>query len=388
MLLLKRKFFVLLSLPLLVFPPAAEAAKHRPAPIPIPDPVVSRNWGLDNQEQASHINAKKAWKIAKPKHEVVVAVIDTGIDPKHPIIKKHLWKDPKTKGGYGYDFILNHKNPLDPHGHGTHVAGIILEASGSSAGKSKVKIMPIRYYATSGTNAEHLDFTVKAIEYAVDHGAKVINFSAEGVGFNRAEYQAIRRAESKGVLFVTAAGNQAQDNDASDSPCYPASYDLSNIITVAATNIHNNLVPSSNWGQKHVHVAAPGEMIFSSLPNGGYGYNTGTSQATAFVSGLAALLLSENPKLTPQELKSIIQKSADPIPALQKKVASGGRINAYAALMMERDLSRGKRQVVAENEARPKRIIQSEARAAKEPPPAAVPASAPTASSAFSFFGF
>lgn len=342
LLMLKRNLIALLfSLTgtLVLAPPSAYALKHKPkvkAPAAPVNPLLTRNWGLDNQERASHINAKKAWKIAKPRKEVVVAVIDTGIDPKHPLIKNHLWREKKT-GAYGFDFITNKINPQDPHGHGTHVAGIVLAAAGAEEGqKSKVRIMPIRYYAESGSNSEHLDYTVKAIEYAIDHGANIINFSAEGVGFNRAEYRAIQRAEAKGILFVTAAGNQSQDNDNTSSPCYPASYDLSNILTVAATNIRNELVPSSNWGAKHVHVAAPGEKIFSALPNNNYGYNTGTSQATAFATGVAAMLLSENPKLKPRDIRAILEKSVDPLPSLKTKVASGGRINAYSALLAAR----------------------------------------------------
>lgn len=346
LLMLKRKIVAVLLLSFGVLALSgtdAFALKHRPKAKAIPkvNPVLTRNWGLDNQERPSHINAKKAWKIAKANKEVIVAVIDTGIDANHPLIKDHLWREKKT-GAYGFDFITNKINPQDPHGHGTHVAGIVLAAAGAESDKkSKVRLMPIRYYAESDSRTNHLDFTVKAIEYAVDHGAKIINFSAEGVGFNRAEYRAIQRAQAKGVLFVTAAGNQSQDNDASSSPCYPASYDLPNIITVAATNIRNELVPSSNWGAKHVHVAAPGENIFSTLPNNAYGYLTGTSQATAYVSGVAAMLLSENPKLTPSDLKSIIEKSSDPIPALKSKVVAGGRINAYSALLEARAERKG-----------------------------------------------
>lgn len=342
---LMRKFLVVFGVTaILGAVPGGDAfsAKHKPKSSAVPkvapaNPLLTRNWGLDNQERPSHINAKKAWKIAKPKKEVVVAVIDTGIDANHPLIKKHLWRQKKT-GAYGFDFITNKNNPQDPHGHGTHVAGIILAAAGAESGKnSKVRVMPIRYYAESDSNSNHLDYTVKAIEYAVDHGANIINFSAEGVGFNKAEYRAIQRAEAKGVLFVTAAGNQSQDNDSSGTPCYPASYDLANILTVAATNIRNELVSVSNWGAKHVHVAAPGEHIFSTLPNNSYGYLTGTSQATAYVSGVAALLLSENPKLSPVQLKEILQKTADPLPALKSKVVSGGRINAYSALLEARN---------------------------------------------------
>jgi subtilisin family serine protease len=296
---------------------------------------AEQNWGLNGGDAKSHIHAREAWNAAKPKKDIIVAVIDTGIDSNHPLIKDHLWK---TKGSdeYGYDFVAKQKNPKDVHGHGTHVAGIILATSGVPAGKSRVKIMPLRYYADNIPDADQLDFTVKAIDYAVAHGASVINYSAEGVGFSRAEYQAISRAKAKGVIFVTAAGNRGRDNDTASSPSYPASYDLSNIIAVAATNQRNELIPSSNWGAGRVHVAAPGENIFSSLPGSKWGYLTGTSQATAFVTGLAAMVLCENPDLKPEEVRAILEKSSDPEKGLKAKVASSGRVNALAALELAR----------------------------------------------------
>jgi subtilisin family serine protease len=123
----------------------------------------------------------------------------------------------------------------------------------------------------------------------------------------------------------------------SENYYYPAAYHLTNIISVAATDIRNNLLPSSNWGKKKVDIAAPGENIYSTLPGGRYGYMTGTSQATAFVTGVAALLLSQDPSLTPSEIKEIILDSADPIAGLKDKLACGGRVNAYRALTLLAD---------------------------------------------------
>lgn len=302
-----------------------------------------RNWGLYNSEDSSHINAEKAWDITKGSKKIVVAVIDTGIDPSQPDLKGNL--DLKSnhcpsagKDEYGYDFVLNKKNPEDKHGHGTHVAGIIGATAKAHAGASGVApnicIMAVRYYSDTASGAQNLSNTVKAINYAVDHGANIINYSGGGAEFSGAERNAIKRAEAKGILFVAAAGNEYQNTDETGNAYYPAAYGLSNIISVAATNIHNQLLPSSNWGKKHVHVAAPGENIYSTLPKGRYGYLTGTSQATAFVSGLAALILSENPHLKPAEVREIIMKSADKIDGLKSKIASGGRINAYAALKL------------------------------------------------------
>lgn len=302
------------------------------------DALVLRNWGLDNDEFNSHINARKAWKITKGKKNIVVAVIDTGIDASHPDLKDALWHKPGKPDEYGWDFVSDKKNPEDKHGHGTHVAGIIGATARANAGASgvapNISIMAVRYYSDTASGAQNLSNTVRAINYAVDNGANIINYSGGGAEFSAQEMRAIQRAESKGILFVAAAGNEYQNTDENGNAYYPAAYGLTNIIAVAATNIRNQILPSSNWGMKHVHVAAPGENIFSTLPHGRYGYLTGTSQATAFVSGLAALVLSENPDLKPAEVRKIIMESTDRLEGLQNKIASGGRINAYSALKM------------------------------------------------------
>lgn len=315
-----------------------------------------RNWGLDNPEP-SHIEAKRAWKLSEGSSKVIVAVIDTGIDASHPDLKANLWKKPGSTNEFGYDFVFKKANPEDTNGHGTHIAGIIGATregkKGASGVSPHVSIMPIRYYADEDTATDTVSNIVKAIDYAIENGAQIINFSSEGTGFNVAEYRAIERASKKGILVITAAGNQGQNNDNSATPCYPASYDLPNILAVAATNIQNNVLPISNYGATKVHVAAPGEHIFSTLPSGRYGYNTGTSQATAFVTGVAALMLAENPSLKPAELKKLIMNSVDKLPQLKDKVASGGRVNAFKAVTLALEMKNGgpKRDVAADRPA-------------------------------------
>jgi subtilisin family serine protease len=200
-----------------------------------------------------------------------------------------------------------------------------------------VSIMSVKYYSDANTGAVNLRNTVKAINYAVQSGAKIINYSGGGPEFSEEEYLAIKKAEAKGVLFVAAAGNERQDTDLVENYYYPSAYRLSNIISVAATDINNQLLKSSNWGKSKVDVAAPGENIYSTLPGGRYGYMSGTSQATAFVTGMAALLLSQNPKLKPTQIKEIIMSSVDRFPQLEAKVATGGRVNAYKALLALRN---------------------------------------------------
>ncbi|MGK5089700.1 S8 family peptidase [Bdellovibrionota bacterium FG-2] len=308
--------------------------------IPQKLPTVSfKNWGLTNSEAPSHIHAPEAWKIEEGSRGVIVAVIDTGLDSTHQDLNQNIWHDPKENknGVYGWNFVVDKPNPHDEHGHGTHVAGIIGAMTNAKMGVSgvakKVSIMSVKYYSDANTGPVNLRNTIKAIDYAVEHGARIINYSGGGPEFSEDEYLAIKKAEAKGILFVAAAGNEHQNTDLSQNYYYPSAYRLSNILSVAATDIHNQLLPSSNWGKKAVDVTAPGENIYSTLPGGRYGFMTGTSQATAFVTGIAALLLSQNPSLTPQQIKQLIVKSVDKLPALAEKVASGGRVNAYSALL-------------------------------------------------------
>ena len=295
-----------------------------------------KNWGLVNAEAQSHIHAVDAWQIEEGSRQVIVAVIDTGIDPKHRSLSANLWHESKNPI-YGWNFVTNTPNPSDVHGHGTHVSGIIGALADPSSGVSgvahRVSIMPIKYYSEANPGSVNLQNTVRAINWAVDHGARIINYSGGGPEFSKDEYAAIKKAEAKGVLFVAAAGNEHQNTDQTENFYYPSAYRLSNILSVAATDIHNNLLPSSNWGKKTVDVSAPGENIFSTLPSGKFGYMTGTSQATAFVTGLAALLLAHDPSLTPQGIKQIIVSSVDSLPQLKEKLVSGGRVNAYQALL-------------------------------------------------------
>jgi len=311
-----------------------------------------KNWGLINTEAKSHINAPGAWAIEEGSRDIVVAVIDTGIDAHQKSLEKNIWHDPKAAKSetYGWNFVSNEANPWDDHGHGTHVAGIIGAMADAKSGVSgvahKVSIMSVKYYSDSNPGSVNLSNTVKAINYAVDHGARIINYSGGGPEFSEDEYLAIKKAEAHGVLFVSAAGNEHQNTDLVENYYYPSAYHLSNIISVAATDIHNNLLSSSNWGKTRVDIAAPGENIYSTLPNGKYGYMSGTSQATAFVSGVAALLLSQNPALTPSELKRIIFASVEPFPQLKGKIATGGRLNAYQALVTARDFLPGSKPAV------------------------------------------
>jgi subtilisin family serine protease len=294
-----------------------------------------KNWGIANAKAASHVDAIGAWQIEKGSRNVLVAVIDTGLDANHPDLKANVYRDKDQH--FGFDFVTNKPDPKDEHGHGTHVAGIVGAIANPKVGVSgvaqNVSIFAVKYYADANTGAVNLKNTVKAIEWAVQNGAKIINYSGGGPEFAEEEYIALKKAEAKGVLVVAAAGNERSDTDLPENYYYPSAYRLTNIISVAATDINNQLIRSSNWGKTKVDVTAPGENIFSTLPNGRYGFMTGTSQATAFVSGIAALLLAKDPTLTPAKIKEIIRGSVDLYPELKDKVAAGGRVNAKKALL-------------------------------------------------------
>jgi thermitase len=283
--------------------------------------------------------------------KIAIAVIDTGVDVTHPDLKNSIWNNEKEvngkagvdddKNGYvddlhGWDFVTRSGKIIDTHGHGTHVSGI-------AAAKGPLKdsylgicpgarIMSLRYYSERSSGAENLRNTILAIEYAVNNGARIINYSGGGAQFSQPEFKAFQEAERKGVFVSAAAGNERSNAD--EKLYFPAAYPLTNILSVAAINQSGQVPAFSNWGQSKVHVMAPGASILSTVPGGGYGYMSGTSQATAFVSGLAAMLLSVNPKLDFLKLKDFIENSARKMPQLVGKARSGGLVDAVAALKL------------------------------------------------------
>ena len=292
------------------------------------DPLWSNLWGLEK------IQAPLAWDITTGSQSVVVAVIDTGVDYNHPDLQANMWQDPAT-GYYGKNCITGAPNPNDPmddNGHGTHVAGTIGAVGNNGVDvvgvNWQVKIMALKFMGSdgSGTTSDAID----CINYAIKKGAHIINASWGGYGYSQALRNAIESAKNAGILFVAAAGNEANDNDL--TPLYPASYDLENIISVAATDQNDLLASFSNYGRNSVHVGAPGVGILSTLPNNNYGNKSGTSMASPHVAGLAALLKAQNPSYTWRELKCRIMKGVDPLSSLNGKPITGGRINASKAL--------------------------------------------------------
>jgi len=194
--------------------------------------------------------------------------------------------------------------------------------------------MAVRYYSDKASGIENLRNSIKALNWAIDHGAKIINYSGGGPEYSKEEFEAIKRAKEKGIIVVAAAGNERSNIDIKDNYYYPCAYRLENIICVTAININNQILPSSNYGKKMIDVAAPGENILSTIPGGRYATMTGTSQATAFVSGLVALLLSHDSSLNYTKVREILVQSVDKVSSLVDKTISGGKVNALAALKL------------------------------------------------------
>jgi subtilisin family serine protease len=290
------------------------------------------SWGVNPSNPAS-INLLEAWKKFKKRKEIVVAVVDTGIDRSHPFLEKNIFVENGKidEANFGVDFSKDRKikgAPIDNHGHGTHVSGIVRSIF------PEVKILALKYYNPNASGMDNLNSTVEALRYAVDHNVDVINYSGGGPEPATEELKVLREAERKGILVVAAAGNEESNIDEKAKAYYPASYGLKNIITVTAHDEDLKILPSSNFGKQSVDIFAPGYRIKSSLQNGRAGYLTGTSQATAFVTGVAALIKSEYPSFSTEKIKEIIKASAKKEMTMEGKCTTGGRLDAGKALQL------------------------------------------------------
>lgn len=297
------------------------------------------SWGISPTNSAS-INLLDAWKKFQKKREIVVAVVDTGIDPTHPFLQSNLFvkAGKATEANFGVDFSKDRKiagAPLDNHGHGTHVSGIIKSIF------PDVKIMALKYYNPVASGLDNLNSTVEALRYAVDQNVDIINYSGGGPEPALEELRVLKEAERKGILVVAAAGNEESNIDDRKKAYYPASYGLKNIITVTAHDESLQILSSSNYGKNSVDIFAPGYRIKSSLQNGRSGFLTGTSQATAFVTGVAALIKSQYPQISTEKIKEIIRNSAKKELSMEGKCVSGGRLDATEAMNLAAAIANG-----------------------------------------------
>ncbi|MBC2695056.1 MAG: S8 family serine peptidase [Desulfobacteraceae bacterium] len=324
------------------------------------DPDYSEQWALNNTGQTggtpdADIDAPEAWDLQTGSSSMVVAVVDSGIDLTHEDLAANLWTNPgeipgngidDDDNGYiddvnGWDFRDNDNDPTDTSpicgGHGTHVAGIIGAVGNNGVAvvgvNWDVQIMPLRCFgAFLGIFCTANDSDImEAIEYYTDFGVRVSNNSYGGGPSSQAMEEVIRASHS---VFAAAAGNDGTNNDT--SPHYPSNYNLDNIIAVAATDHNDQMAYFSNFGIKSVDLAAPGDKILSTLPGNNYDVYSGTSMASPFVAGAAALLLAQDFTLTNMEVKWRLLKGTDP---LGLPVLTGGRLNIYNSLLLEPEVT-------------------------------------------------
>jgi len=319
---------------------------------------LSSNKGID-------LNVSKAWdyikQTGKATHEVIVAVIDTGIDYNHPDLANNMWRNSGEIAGdnidndhngyiddvYGWDFY-NHDasvcdyeqnssqvktaSPEDNDNHGTHVAGIIAAVANNNIGIAgiasdiDIKIMSLKVNGGKDGSGSMED-AVAAIKYAEKMGATICNISWGALGYTNELKNAIKQSN---MLFVAAAGNFSDDND--KKPVYPASFQFDNMISVTAVNAQGELGHKANYGLGTVDVAAPGINIYSTIV-GGYGYMSGTSMAAPQVTAIAALLYSSHDYIEASEAKDIILNSVKTLPELKGLIKNAGIPDAYQLLM-------------------------------------------------------
>ncbi len=302
------------------------------------DPYFSSLYGMQK------LHAPDAWEYSTGSSDVIVAVVDTGVDYTHPDLAANMWVNSNEipangvdddVNGYiddyrGWDFYNNDNNPADDHSHGTHCAGTVGAVGNNGIGVVgvtwNVSIMPLKFMGAGGSGPTSA--AISAINYARMEGADVISNSWGGDDYSSALKTAI---DNSGAVVVCAAGNDYGRNT-DVNPQYPSAYTSSNIIAVLSTDSSDSLSTFSNIGPTSVDLGAPGTSIYSTIPGTGYGSKSGTSMATPHVAGLAALVKAENSSLSVTEVKALIMDNVDPLPALSGKCLKGGRINAYKTM--------------------------------------------------------
>ncbi len=310
-------------------------------------------YGMHNSGQAggtvdADIDAPEAWDRTHGNPNLMIGIIDTGIDYLHQDLAVNIWTNPGEVAGngldddgngfiddiHGYDFANNDSDPMDDHYHGTHCAGTIAGAGNNGIGVAGVvwraKLVALKFLDAGGSGST--EGAINAVAYANAMHIPITSNSWGGGGFSQALKDVIEAGGSAGYLFIAAAGNSGLDTDL--SPQYPAGYDSPSIVSVAATDRNDQLAGFSNYGLTTVDLGAPGVDVYSCAPGNNYQLLSGTSMATPHVSGAAALLWGYNYQLTGAQVKATLMAAADPIPALAGRAVSGGRLNVNNALTL------------------------------------------------------
>lgn len=352
--------------------------------------IMPSDTYFSNQWYLQKIKATSAWDSVREAPEVVIAILDSGVQIDHPDLKDNIWVNKREiadngldddKNGFiddknGWDFVNNVPDPApkfqsgfteDGINHGTIIAGIAAASGNNAAGivgvTWKAKIMPLKVLDDKGEGSSSK--VIKAIDYAIANGANIINLSFVGFGYSKSLDEAIKRAYDAGLIVVAAGGNevgQGEGYDLDKTPMYPACLDGANgenrVIGVAATDTLDQKAPFSSFGNKCIDLAAPGISVFSTVVysptnyindqsfNKYYdGYWSGTSVAVPMVSGGLALIAAANPGLNRNEIVKILFKTADDINRLNPNYLNrlgSGRINFLSAVTEARNILNSK----------------------------------------------
>ena len=325
------------------------------------DPQFGQLWGLHNTGQVvggqtgivdADIDAPEAWDVSTGSSNIVVGVIDTGVDFNHPDLVQNIWSAPAAfsvtvggqtincpAGSHGFNAVANTCTPLDDNNHGTHCSGTIGGRGNNGAGVAGVNwttsIMGLKFLNSGGSGntadaIECIDFAIQVKQiFGAAANVRILSNSWGGGGFSQALLDAINRANSNDMLFPAAAGNSNSNNDT--TPHFPSSYNAPNVLAVAATDNRDNKSSFSSFGATSVDLGAPGTAIVSTVRNGGFASFSGTSMATPHVAGAAALVLSSC-SLSTANLKANLMNNVNPIASLAGRTVTGGRLNVNNAI--------------------------------------------------------
>ncbi|MCC5934227.1 MAG: S8 family serine peptidase [Balneolales bacterium] len=299
------------------------------------DPLYSTLWGMDR------ISAPQAWALETGNPEVIIAVLDSGVDYNHPDLAANMWQD--ENGNFGANFAGgNVNNPMDFNGHGTHVAGTVAAVGNNGIGVVGVmwdaKIMAVRVCGTSGCPQSAI---TQGVAFAIANGAMISNNSygtqtpTENPTPPPAYVTMMEAAQAAGHLYITSAGNTGTNNDVLNN--WPANMMrfFDNVMSIGNSTINDVRAGGSSFGLETVHMFAPGTGIRSTVLNNGYGNLSGTSMASPHVAGAAGLILSANPNADYQFIKERLMESVDQLPAYTNISISGGRLNAGEAVLVD-----------------------------------------------------
>ena len=307
--------------------------------------------GLDGSYHMRLLEVEKAWELTQGSRAIKVALITTGANYKLDALKSNIEINMSEMSGrngvdddgngyiddiYGANTLIGSGNPMDFNGLGTFVASLV---GGANVGMLKqISIIPINPFTDQGWGT--IVSTVKAVQYAISRGAKIIElgFGGGSKDAQKAMCAAIEEGGKHDILFIATAGNSNQNIDDDDTTMYPAACSNDNLLVGTTTDQNDELASYANWGFRRVHVTAPGQFLLGFNHLGQPTKYAGGSVSNGVITAVAALALSANPHLTYKQLKDVLIYSVDPIPALAGKVSSGGRLNALSAVRLARSI--------------------------------------------------